>query len=115
MRFRGIASATHHCIAVQIRTLQGCDAGHADWLQQRPRCRTCCEVHPLPSVSGSHLVFIVAQALAGLVVARALSHIHLACAGGEAVLRRGTHSAVVAGRAGVAARGSKVRQPCYYL
>jgi hypothetical protein len=41
-------------------------------------------------------VFIVAQALAGLVVARALSHIHLACAGGEAVLRRGTHSAVVA-------------------
>ena len=45
-------------------------------------------------------MFIVAQALAGLVVARALSHIHLACAGGEAVLRRGTHSAVVAREGG---------------
>ena len=59
----------------------------------------------MPPVSGSHLVFIVAHALAGPVVARALSHIRLACAGGEAVLRRGTQSAVIAREGGGSRKG----------
>ncbi len=44
-------------------------------------------------------MLIVAQALAGLVVARPRSHIHLALPGGEAVLRWGTHAGVVAAKA----------------
>ena len=44
-------------------------------------------------------MLIVAQALAGLVVARPRSHIHLALPGGEAVLRWSTHAGVVAAKA----------------
>lgn len=49
----------------------------------------CSAVHPPLHQGVTYVVFIMTQALAGLVVAR--SHIHLACAGGEAVLRWGAH------------------------
>ena len=71
-------------------------------------CMVCVAVYPLLIVCAAHLVILVTQPLARLVVARPRSHIHLACAGGEAVLRRGTHAGVVAREAREAADGSKV-------
>ena len=78
-------------------------------MHRHPMYRRDKAIHRWLPECGAYIVLIMTQALAGLVVARPRSHIHLACARGEGVLRLGTH--VGGGGTRCTESRSKVRQP----